>query len=179
MTTHAMIDIETLNTEPNSTILTVGACKFNPFSDEPPTDRILWRPSADEQLQSGRTVSESTLEWWSKLPQHIQDEAFNGNNQIPLNQFFKELNKWLVGVDKIWCQGPQFDMVIIEHLFKQFEHHRNWAFWQIMDCRTIFNMMPVEPRKAIQEDLHDASADAYWQAVCVQQTYSHFGVETR
>jgi len=84
-----------------------------------------------------------------------------------------------VGVDKIWCQGPQFDMVILENLYKQFGHHMNWAFWQVMDCRTIFNMMPVDPRKAIQQNLHSADEDAYYQAVCVQGVYQHWSIEGR
>ena len=93
--------------------------------------------------------------------------------------FFAGLNKYLVGVDKIWCQGPQFDMVILENMFKQFDNHMNWQFWSIMDCRTIFNMMPVDPRKAIQQDLHSADADAYYQAICVQGTYAHWGIQPR
>lgn len=179
MATHAMIDIETLGTEPDCVVLSVGACKFNPYNLEEPHTRTLWRPSADTQMDSGRSVLESTLQWWARLPQHIQDEAFSEEGRVPLDQFFKELNKYLVGVDKIWCQGPQFDMVILENLFTQFEHHKGWAFWQIMDCRTIFNMMPVDPRKAIQQNLHSADADAYYQAVCVQQTYKHFTVLKR
>ena len=124
------------------------------------------------QRQSGR---ELTL-WPGRCMVH---EAFSEEGRIPLAQFMGELNKYLVGVDKVWCQGPQFDMVILENLFTQFNHHKGWAFWQIMDCRTIFNMMPVDPRKAIQQNLHSADADAYYQAVCVQQTYKHFTVLER
>lgn len=179
MTTHAMIDIETLGTEPDCVVLSVGAVKFDPYNSAEPSKRMLWKPSADEQMTAGRSVLESTLEWWAKQPKHIQDEAFTEDGRISLAHFMGDLNKYLVGVDKIWCQGPQFDMVILEDLFKQFEHHRGWAFWQIMDCRTIFNMMPADPRKAIQQDLHSADADAYYQAVCVQQTYAHFGVSAQ
>ena len=32
MATHAMIDIETLGTEPGSVVLSVGAVKFDPFT---------------------------------------------------------------------------------------------------------------------------------------------------
>ena len=179
MATHAMIDIETLGTEPDCVVLSVGAVKFDPYTNIEPHTKTLWRPSADEQIESGRSVLESTLEWWAKLPQHIQDEAFSEEGRLPLGTFFKDLNKWLWDVDKIWCQGPQFDMVILEDLFKQHDHHRRWAFWQVQDCRTIFNMMPMDPRKAIQQDLHSANADAYYQAVCVQQTFAHFGVQQR
>lgn len=179
MTTHAMIDIETLGTEPDCVVLSVGAVKFDPYMPTEPHDKILWRPAVESQMTAGRSVMEDTLRWWAKQPQHIQDEAFTEDNRIPLESFFADLNKYLVGVDKIWCQGPQFDMVILENMFKQFEHHRNWAFWQVMDCRTIFNMMPTDPRKAIQQNLHSADADAYYQAVCVQQTFKHFKVVQR
>lgn len=179
MAIHAMIDIETLDTAPSSTVLSVGAVKFNPYNANDPYERMLWRPSVDEQLEGGRTTSDDTLAWWAKQDANIREVTFTEDGRIPLKQFFAETNKYLVGVDKIWCQGPQFDMVILENLFKQFNHHRNWAFWQVQDCRTIFNMMPADPRKAIQEDLHDASADAFFQAVCVQQTFSHFGVQKR
>ena len=55
----------------------------------------------------------------------------------------------------------------------------NWFYWQVMDCRTLFKMMPADPRKAVQENLHDAQADAHWQAVCVQQFYKDFNVLPR
>ena len=38
MSTHAMIDIETLGTMPNSVILSVGAVKFDPFKSHKPHD---------------------------------------------------------------------------------------------------------------------------------------------
>jgi len=36
--------------------------------------------------------------------------------------------------------------------------------------------MPVDPRKAIQTDAHNALADCYYQAKCVQQSFKHFGI---
>ena len=179
MATHAMIDIETLDTVPSSVVLSVGAVKFDPFGSQEPHAKTLWRPSVDEQLADGRSTSESTLEWWSRQEAHIRESTFTEQGRVSLDVFFKDLNKFLVGVDKVWCQGPQFDMVILEDLFKQFDHHMNWAYWQVCDCRTIFNMMPADPRKAIQQDLHSAEEDAFWQAVCVQQTFGHFNVMPR
>lgn len=175
MTTHAMIDIETLDTSPGAAVLTVGACKFDPYVLTEPNSKQLWRPAVEQQLQAGRAVGEDTLAWWGKQDEKIRESTFTEEGRIPLEQFFGELNKYLVGVNKIWCQGPQFDMVILENLYDQFQHHRNWAFWQIMDCRTIFNMMPKDPRKEVQQNLHSADDDAYWQAVCVQRTYKAFG----
>ena len=36
MAIHAMIDLETLDTCPNATILTIGGVKFDPFSNKEP-----------------------------------------------------------------------------------------------------------------------------------------------
>ena len=133
MKTHAMIDIETLGTGPDAVVLSVGAVKFNPYNNQEPHVKTLWKPDIDQQTAANRSVLDSTLAWWAKQPAHIQDEAFSEEGRMPLAQFMGELNKYLVGVDKIWCQGPQFDMVILENLFNQFNHHTGWAFWQIMD----------------------------------------------
>jgi hypothetical protein len=179
MTTHAMIDIETLGTNPDCVVLSVGAVKFDPYTSNEPHSKTLWRPGVDEQLKADRSVDQGTLEWWSKQADHIREEAFSEFGRVDLDMFFKDLNRYLVGVDKIWCQGPQFDMVILEDLYRQFNHHRNWAYWQVCDCRTIFNMMPVDPRKAIQQNLHSADEDSYWQAVCVQRTFEHFQAKPR
>jgi hypothetical protein len=37
--------------------------------------------------------------------------------------------------------------------------------------------MPRDPRKDMQTDLHNALADAYYQAKSVQKIFYHFGFE--
>jgi len=179
MATHAMIDIETLGTEPSSVIMSVGGVKFDPYTSDVPHDGKHWMLDVDAQTDAGRDVNDSTLEWWAKQEQSIQDRAFSTEGRTSLQEFMPDLNKWLVGCHTIWCQGPQFDMVMLENLFKQFDHHMNWFYWQVSDSRTLFKMLPADPRKSIQENLHDAQADAHWQAVCVQQAYAHFNVLPR
>jgi len=93
-----------------------------------------------------------------------------------LTESTNQLNKWLVGVDEIWAQGPAFDIVILENLYEQLGIPRPWNFWQIRDSRTAFSMMPTDPRKAIRTDAHNALADCYYQAKCIQQTFNHFKI---
>ena len=166
-----MIDIETLGTMPNSVILSVGAVKFDPFKSDEPHDGRHWKIDVDAQTSKGRFVDEKTLAWWSKQEKDIQDRAFSDHGRIPVEPFMQELNAWLTGCEQIWCQGPQFDMVIIENLYKMLNTHTNWAYWQIRDSRTVFSMMEVDPRKGIQEDLHSAVDDAKWQAKCLQTCF--------
>ena len=166
MATHGMIDLETLGVEPDSVIITVGAIKFDPYSD-----------TEEQSEQLGRTIDDNTMEWWTKQPQNIQDEAFGEHkDRVNMDQLTKALNKFCVGVDQLWCQGPLFDYAILQNLYKNVKKPCPWNFWQIRDSRTVFSMMPSDPRKAIQEEMHNALADCYYQAKCIQSTFKHFGV---
>ena len=90
---HVMIDIETLSTTPDAVVMSVGAVKFDPKATRPPTNKTLWRPDIDEQTERDRHVSESTLEWWSKQPAHIQEDAFSDDHRVEVLSFMKELNR--------------------------------------------------------------------------------------
>ena len=110
---HAMIDLETLSTDPNATILTVGGVKFDPYTNEEPHSLFDFKLDVDEQTALSRDIDKGTVDWWAKQPKNIQDIAFSEEGRISLKDFRKSLNIWLVGCDQIWCEGPQFDMVII------------------------------------------------------------------
>jgi len=177
MAVHAMIDLETLGTKPDCTIISLGAIKFNPFTDEEPYGGLYYKADIDEQSSLGRTVDDATLEWWGRQDAKIRDEALTDGDRTSVETITNELNKFLVGVDQIWAQGPAFDIVILENLYQQLAKPTPWNFWQIRDSRTLFAMMPADPRKSVQQDLHNALADCYFQAKCVQQSYKHFGVK--
>lgn len=175
-----MVDIETLDVTPTSVILSIGAVKFDPYNTaSKPFDKTVWYPSLEEQFELGRTTSDKTLEWWAGQDKAILERALSDDNREPLSDIFAHMNRYMTAMDKIWCHGPQFDMVIIEDLYRQSNHHTNWGYWQIQDCRTLFNIMPKDPKEEIQKDLHDAGEDAYWQAVCVQTAFAYFGAVPR
>ena len=165
MATHATIDIETLGTSPDTVVLTIGGIKFDPMEDDGLHSQFYYRLDADEQIEMGRTVDEKTLEWWEKQPEEIRKEAMDPEDRISVEETLKALNKWLVGVDKIWCQGPVFDICILENLYKQIGLHHNWPFYIIRDSRTLFSLMDKDPRKEIDFAAHNALADAIVQSL--------------
>jgi len=174
-----MIDLETLGVEPNSVILTLGAIKFDPYSDAEPHGELYLKLDTEEQESLGREIDDNTLAWWSKQSESIRNEALSEGDRVSVKQFLKEINRFCVGLDNLWCQGPLFDYAMLQNLYRQAGEPCPWNFWQIRDSRTLFAMMPTDPRKQIQEELHNALADSYYQAKCVQQTYKHFGVTKR
>lgn len=179
MTIHAMIDLETLGTSPDCAVLTIGGVKFNPNALSEPYQPFYYRFDVDDQLEKGRTVLDSTLEWWGQQEESVREEALGDENRTPVLDVLQALNKWCVGVDTIWCQGPAFDIVILEHMFRQYDHHIPWPFWKIRDSRTLFGIMPKDPRKAINFAAHNALEDCKVQALCVQQTLQKLQLEVR
>ena len=178
-TTHAMIDLETLDVLPSATVLTIGGIKFDPNSISEPYQPFYYRFDVNEQLDKGRTTSESTLEWWGNQAEDVREEALGDENRTPVLEVLQALNKWCVGVDTIWCQGPSFDIVIMENMYRQYDHHVQWPFWKIKDSRTLFGIMPKDPRKEISFAAHNALEDCKVQALCVQQTLQKLELTVR
>ena len=104
MTTHAMIDLETLGTGPDCVVLTIGGVKFDPNAISEPYQPFYYKFNVDEQLDKGRTTLESTLEWWGKQEASVREEALGDDNRTPVLEVLQALNKWCVGADTIWCQ---------------------------------------------------------------------------
>jgi hypothetical protein len=118
---HGMIDLETLSTRPDAVILTLGAIKFNPYTQDDPYDPLYFKVDVDAQTALGRHVMEDTINWWGTQPQEIQDEALGEGDRTSLEDTVKKINRWGVGIDVWWCQGPLFDFAILQNLYAQLD----------------------------------------------------------
>ena len=170
-----MLDLETLSTRPDATILTFGACKFNPYGQEDITQGIYFRISVDEQIALGRHVDDNTVEWWGRQAEDVREEALGDGDRISLEQFTQELNRFIVGADNIWAQGPVFDIVILENLYRQMGLPCPWQFWQIRDSRTLLSTHG-DPRDKNKAGLHNALEDCVSQAQAVQYVFKQAGI---
>jgi hypothetical protein len=174
-----MLDLETLSTRPESVILTIGAVKFDPFSDFVDVERgLYYRVDVDEQLALDRHVLESTVEWWGNQDAEVREEALGNSDRVSLEDMTRGLNRFLVGVENIWCQGPAFDIVILENLYRQLTKPTPWQFWQISDSRTLFKAHG-DPRDKNRAAAHNALMDCYYQAIAVQEIYRAVGIKKR
>ena len=162
-----MLDLETLATSPDAVILTFGAIKFDPFdAAKEMSDGIYFRLDVDEQIDLGRRVDQGTVAWWGTQSAEVREEALGETDRVSIEDFTKALNKFVVGATRIWAQGPVFDIVILENLYRQIGKPAPWQYYAIRDSRTLL--------KALGDDrnggalLHNALADAVSQAEAVQ-----------
>lgn len=168
-----MLDLETLATSPNSVILTFGAIKFDPFdSTKEMSDGLYFRINVDEQIALGRHVDEGTVAWWGTQNEQVREEALGEHDRVSLEDFTKALNKFVLTADRIWAQGPVFDIVILENLYRMLNKPCPWPYYSIRDSRTLL--------KALGDDreggalLHNALADAVSQAQAVQSAVKRY-----
>jgi hypothetical protein len=172
-----MLDLETLSTRPDAVILTMGAVKFDPHSDKFGAG-LHHRIDVDEQIALGRHVDDTTVDWWGRQAEDVREEALGPDNRISLENFTAELNRFLVGADCIWAQGPVFDIVILENLYRQLAKPVPWNYWQIRDSRTLLSTHG-DPRDKNSAGLHNALADCVSQAQAVQIIFAQTGVKKK
>lgn len=174
-----MLDLETLSTRPEAVIVTIGAVKFDPWGEDVDTENGFYmRINVDEQLALDRHVQDATIEWWGSQPDDVREEALGESNRESLDTLYTGLNRFLVGADNIWCQGPAFDIVILENLYRQLGVPTPWQFWQIRDSRTLFGTHG-DPRAKDRKAAHNALMDCYYQAIGVQEVYKTVGIQKR
>ena len=173
---HATIDLETLDTLPSATVLSVGGVKFRPDSSDDPYDRFYMKILIDDQDRLGRTDSDSTIEWWGKQDPKVMEEAFDQTGAVTVTEFLAALNKWIVGVDTFWGQGYGFDYTILENMYRASGRNAPWYFWQVLDSRTLIQLLREDPRKQFQTNLHTADDDAFYQSKAIQIALKDLGV---
>ena len=162
-----MLDIETLATSPDAAVLTFGAIKFDPFNPSiQMSDGIYFRINVDEQIDLGRRVDEGTVAWWGTQSAEVREEALGETDRVSIEDFTKALNKFVVGATRIWAQGPVFDIVILENLYRQIGKPAPWQYYSIRDSRTLLKALGDDRKGGAL--LHNALADAVSQAEAVQ-----------
>lgn len=173
---HIMIDIETLGTTPDCVVLSFGAVKFDPYTSVDPYDKVHFKVDVESQTLAGRTICDNTLEWWSKQSVEIQEDAFNSADRLPVEDFLKKISKYCVAADGLWAHGLNFDVGILENLFRQYKTPVPWDFRKLRDTRTLFDLCKTDPRTNIRKNAHNAAEDAYWQAKATQIAFSDLGM---
>ena len=126
---HIMIDLETLGVEQDAAIIAIGACFFDPFSGkigDEFTVKIEW-----ESAMEGRSISASTVKWWSQQSVEAQKGVTDGKHSM--EQALRDFKYWAQirasSTIRVWGNGATFDITLLENAFKQYKIDPFWAFW--------------------------------------------------
>ena len=169
-----MIDIESLDTTPDCAILTIGAVRFDPRGSGV-VERLELRPTLEDQTDIyNRRISDDTLRWWSEQDPSAIEEAMGDNGRRPFKECMETLYKFCWNRRAVWSNGAPFDLVVMEHAWRQTSDKPNpipWAFWTMRDTRTLWEIAGVKLQSDGHVTSHKAVEDAERQAIVVQQAY--------
>ncbi len=168
-----MIDIETLAVTPNSTILTIGAQGFDPFSDKF-TD-VTFYEKVTLESQEGRDVDDNTVDWWGKQSAEAQEEAFGVEGRKDITEVLTELSKVAWKHKRVWANGMMFDFGILENAMLNYGVNVPWKYWQCCDARTVYKLAPKLGKLG---NNHNALADCVNQIDLLQKTFKHLGIKS-
>jgi exodeoxyribonuclease VIII len=175
-----MIDLETLATSVDATIVSMAAVYFDPFDDyEEMGIKVYDLPQLnlliDIESQPNRIINPDTIEWWSKQDQTVQNSIFGeGLERVSLENALGQLHKFVWNkANRIWAQGTTFDISMLEHAYASYSLPRPWLYWQVRDSRTILDLVQVKQPQVT----HDAMDDCFRQLVAVQKVLKTLGVQ--
>ncbi len=170
-----MVDIETLSTASNACILTIGAIRFDRYTEISKVDIVETLKKMDvfyckidigscEEL--GLKMDVDTLKWWMKQSTEAIEEAFFGE-RMALKDVLLAFTQWFKGSDYIWSHGDDFDTVILGEAYRKCGLQSPWKYWNTRDTRTLFDVAKVTKEMMPNENLHNAVFDCYRQILGV------------
>jgi hypothetical protein len=160
MTTHLMIDTETLSTRVGGIVTSVALVRF---TDEA---HCAFNLSIPDQQALRLETDPATEQWWSEQDPVARQLALA--NPLPLASALPYLSQWITwaagGQDfQIWCHGATFDCPLLGEVYRRANVPCPWQFWQVRDTRTLYDLALINPKDYAVPPPHVALNDAIGQ----------------
>jgi hypothetical protein len=160
-----ILDIETLSTSINALILTIGAIKFKrteKLKELKDMETLYIRIDIKSCQKLQMDVDTNTEIWWNNQSEEARFEALKNPDRVPLKDGLIQLSNFVKNSRCIWANSPSFDCIILENAYNLCNLKVPWDFWNLRDCRTLYDIGKVNLNK-ISEVEHNALSDCYRQ----------------
>jgi hypothetical protein len=169
---HAMIDIETLATEPHAVMLSIGVVIYDPndAANEPPIGRHHYILNPTEQIIAGRTIDPKTVKFWSEQGKDaLQSITRTDEGVYSAEECIRSINNLFLryNVEAVWGNGSNFDNEVVNDLcrtigVKEVIYYRWHRCYRTL--RALFgHLVGDEGHMDSPEVAHNALSDAEYQ----------------
>lgn len=196
-TLNFMIDFETLGSDQTSCkVLSVAYTHFVLDTKNPKVEdinKILDRTKTyyfDINLQPNYTTDKNTMSWWKKQDPNVVKAAFSGTGSLnSVEKFCEEFSTYVAETCNdhkdyevfIWSRGTNFDITILERLFKDSGEPYPFPFWKSRDSRTFIGSYNLLVNDNFNPSLinnkvnaHDPRYDVAFEIIQLQEVVSGF-----
>jgi hypothetical protein len=169
---HMMVDIETLSTAPDATVIAIGIALFNPEEGAIGL-RHSYLPPIEGQ---GGSASTDTINWWMRTNAPLFTKYMQRDFDVGLVMDWETISSNLgdlmygYRVDTIWCNGLDFDLPILAAAFKRTNTENPFDAFSYKQRRDVRQWKLAaelagwqKPERPAKLTAHNALADAVWQ----------------
>ena len=167
---HLMIDLETMGTNPDAPIVSIGAVFFEPKTGQ--TGPAFYETiSLESSMGYGCIPDASTIEWWLKQSSEARSAILM--DTISLDDALLQFAEFVrdsapPAYTQLWGNGASFDNVLLRRSFERISVPCELKFFNDRDVRTMVELgkaIGINPRQEIPFDgeQHNALADALHQ----------------
>ncbi|EOL6601232.1 3'-5' exoribonuclease, partial [Escherichia coli] len=179
---HLSVDLETMGTNPDAPINSIGGTFFDPATGEmgPEFSKAI------DLETSGGIIDRKTIKWWAKRSREAQSAIFTDeiSLDVALRLFIEFIEKNSGGrFVQVWGNGANFDNVILRRSYERQGIPCPWLYYNDRDVRTIVELgnaigfdvrmaIPFEgvPHNALDDARHQAKqVSAIWQKLIPNQ----------
>ena len=165
---HLMIDLETMGTNPDAPINSIGGKFFDPETGEmgPEFSKTIDLDTA------GGVIDRDVIKWWLKQSREAQSAILT--DEIPLDDALLQLREFIDENSgeffvQVWGNGANFDNTILRRSYERQGIPCPWRYYNDRDVRTIVELgkaIDFDARTAIpfEGERHNALDDARYQA---------------
>ncbi len=169
---HIMVDIETLGSESNSAILSIGAVKFDINTGEV-GDTFYKTISLDSCLKVGLTINADTIAWWMNNSTESQKALFLNTNLLIC--VLDDLSQFITKEDQVWGNSARFDLGLLQNAYNKVNLPIPWDFRKERCLRTLVSFNPdVKEHHNFTNTKHNALDDCYNQIQYAVKIWNSF-----
>lgn len=178
MSTHIMVDLETLGLEPAGVILSIGAVKFDPNSYGAPSSSFHIFVDPVDAQRVGMRIDASTVAWWLRQDEPARKSLTRGlKTAVDLPTALGVFSDWYNDAPgPIWGNGASFDLAILKTAYAAIGDKAPWGYRDERCFRTLKNLAPEVAPPENAGIAHDALDDARYQAQWAQKIILSLGI---
>ncbi len=174
---HVMLDLETLGNGNEASIISIGACRFNPMRPGKIEDSFHVAVCADSSTRIGLKIDASTVMWWLHADRQAAREQLAQHERMDIMIALDGFAQWIGEDPVVWGNGATFDNVILRNAYRLAGLPCPWMFYNDRCYRT-FKALAPSVKLQREGTHHDALHDAISQAKHMQAIVKFLRLDT-